>query len=181
MRQREEKLPVFWNNVIAAKFIAPIWIKVFFLRITHAGVRSLPQNIQKCRYLSDVTIGSNLRYNKIQKKRENVGNPIIAENVTIADGAKILGPIIIGENIVIGAGAIITKSIPANSIAYGIKLMKSVCLNLTIHREDRWIGHSFHSSNRERPMPFPIGVDPWLYHRLRLRHGKVDSPVDQSG
>lgn len=73
----------------------------------------------------NVTIGSNMRYNKIQKEWENVGNPILAENVIVADGAKILGPIIIGENTVIGAGAIITKSIPANSVAYGFNQYKS--------------------------------------------------------
>lgn len=72
----------------------------------------------------NVTIGSNMRYNKIQKEWENVGNPILGENVIIADGAKILGPVVIGENSVIGAGAIITKSIPANSIAYGVNQYK---------------------------------------------------------
>ncbi len=72
----------------------------------------------------NVTIGSNLRYNKIQKEWENVGTPILAENVIVLDGAKVLGPIIIGENTVIGAGAIITKSIPANSIAYGVNQYK---------------------------------------------------------
>jgi len=72
----------------------------------------------------NVTIGSNMKYNKIQNKWENVGTPILAENVIVADGAKILGPIIIGENTVIGAGAIITKSIPANSIAYGVNQYK---------------------------------------------------------
>jgi Serine acetyltransferase len=72
----------------------------------------------------NVTIGSNMRYNKIQKKWENVGSPILAENVIVADGAKVLGPIIIGENTVIGAGSIITKSIPANSIAYGVNQHK---------------------------------------------------------
>ncbi|MDR2627598.1 MAG: hypothetical protein LBC40_06160 [Dysgonamonadaceae bacterium] len=68
----------------------------------------------------NVTIGSNLRYNKISSEWENVGNPIICKNVVIADGAKILGPIIIGENSVVAAGAIITKDVPANSIAYGV-------------------------------------------------------------
>ena len=72
----------------------------------------------------NVTIGSNMRYNKIQKEWENVGSPILAENVIVLDGAKILGPIIIGENTVIGAGAIITKSIPANSVAYGVNRYK---------------------------------------------------------
>jgi serine O-acetyltransferase len=72
----------------------------------------------------NVTIGSNLRYNKTQKSWENVGTPILAENVIVADGAKILGPIVIGENTVIGAGAIITKDIPANSIAFGVNQYK---------------------------------------------------------
>jgi serine O-acetyltransferase len=72
----------------------------------------------------NVTIGSNMRYNKIQNKWENVGTPILAENVIVADGAKILGPVVIGENTVIGAGAIITKNIPANSIAYGVNQYK---------------------------------------------------------
>ena len=72
----------------------------------------------------NVTIGSNLKYNKISNEWENVGNPIIGKNVIIADGAKILGPIIIGENSVIGASSIITKDIPPNSIAFGVNRFK---------------------------------------------------------
>ncbi len=68
----------------------------------------------------NVTLGSNMKYNKLTEKWENVGTPILAENVIVADGAKILGPVIIGANTVVGAGAIITKDIPANSIAYGV-------------------------------------------------------------
>lgn len=72
----------------------------------------------------NVTIGSNMRYNKIQKKWEKVGSPILAENVVVADGAKVLGPVVIGKNTVIGAGAIITKDIPPNSVAFGINQYK---------------------------------------------------------
>ncbi|MFV0393143.1 MAG: hypothetical protein ACK5LC_01920 [Coprobacillaceae bacterium] len=72
----------------------------------------------------NVTIGSNMRYNKREEQWENVGTPILAKNVIVADGAKILGPIVIGENSVIGAGAIITKNIPANNIAYGVNQYK---------------------------------------------------------
>jgi serine O-acetyltransferase len=74
--------------------------------------------------LQNATIGINMKYNKIICEWENVGNPIICKNVIIADGAKILGSIIIGENSVIAAGAIITKDIPANSIAYGVNKFK---------------------------------------------------------
>jgi serine O-acetyltransferase len=72
----------------------------------------------------NVTIGTNLRFNKVSNEWENIGNPIICKNVVIADGAKILGPIIIGENSVVAAGAIITKDIPANSVAYGVNQFK---------------------------------------------------------
>jgi serine O-acetyltransferase len=73
----------------------------------------------------NVTIGTNMKYNKISNEWENIGNPIICKNVVIADGAKILGPIIIGENSIVAAGAIITKDIPANSIAYGVNQFKA--------------------------------------------------------
>jgi len=72
----------------------------------------------------NVSIGSNMKYNKKTKEWENYGNPIIGKNVIVADGAKILGPVVIGENSVIGAGAIITKDIPPNSIAYGVNQYK---------------------------------------------------------
>ena len=72
----------------------------------------------------NVTIGTNLKYNKITNEWENVGNPIIGKNVVVADGAKILGPIMIGENSVIGAASIITKDIPPNSIAFGVNQFK---------------------------------------------------------
>ena len=66
-----------------------------------------------------------MRYNKLTGEWENVGNPVICKNVVVADGAKILGSIIIGESSVVAAGAIITKDIPANSIAYGVNQFRT--------------------------------------------------------
>lgn len=72
-----------------------------------------------------VTLGGNKRFNKNTNEWENVGTPIIGKNAVIADGAKILGPVLIGENSVVAAGAIITRDIPANSIAYGVNQFRS--------------------------------------------------------
>ncbi|ANZ63578.1 serine acetyltransferase [Secundilactobacillus paracollinoides] len=72
----------------------------------------------------NVTIGSNMKFNKLTQEWEKMGNPVIGKNVVIADGAKILGPVIIGDNTVIGANAMITKDVPANSVAFGVNQVK---------------------------------------------------------
>ncbi len=53
---------------------------------------------------------------------KNVGkrHPTIGNNVMIGAGAKVLGPINIGDNSKIAAGAVVLKDIPANSTAVGI-------------------------------------------------------------
>ncbi|NLY20016.1 MAG: serine O-acetyltransferase [Tissierellia bacterium] len=47
-------------------------------------------------------------------------HPTVGDNVMISTGAKILGPIVIGENSKIGANSVILKDIPANATAVGI-------------------------------------------------------------
>ena len=53
--------------------------------------------------------------------------PTLGNNVTLSAGAKILGNITIEDNVLIGANAVVTESIPANSVAVGIpaKVVKS--------------------------------------------------------
>ena len=46
-------------------------------------------------------------------------HPTIEDNVMISSGAKVLGSITIGKNSKIGAGSVVTKDIPANSLAVG--------------------------------------------------------------
>jgi serine O-acetyltransferase len=80
-----------------------------------------------------------MKFNKTTKQWENVGNPILDDNVVVADGAKIMGPIIIGENSVVSAGALITKDIPANSIAFGVNQYKAKDPNYDYIFNDRMI------------------------------------------
>ena len=47
-------------------------------------------------------------------------HPTLCDNVTVGAGAKILGPITIGEGSAIGANAVVTKDVPAEHIAVGI-------------------------------------------------------------
>ena len=65
-----------------------------------------------CRIRNGVTIG--LR--RIEEKLA----PAIGNNVDIGAGAKLLGPITIGDNVIIGANAVVLCDVPANSIAVGV-------------------------------------------------------------
>jgi serine O-acetyltransferase len=65
-----------------------------------------------CVIRNGVTVG--LRHTGIR------GAPIIGNRVDIGAGAKILGPIHVGDDVAIGANAVVLKDVPANSIAVGV-------------------------------------------------------------
>lgn len=46
--------------------------------------------------------------------------PVIGNDVYVGAGAKILGPITVGENCVVGANAVVTKSVPSGCVVAGI-------------------------------------------------------------
>jgi serine O-acetyltransferase len=46
--------------------------------------------------------------------------PVIGNNVDIGAGAKLLGRITIGDNVLIGANAVVIRDVPSNSIAVGV-------------------------------------------------------------
>ena len=47
-------------------------------------------------------------------------HPTLGDRVTVGAGAKILGPVEIGDDSSVGANAVVVKSAPANSIIVGI-------------------------------------------------------------
>lgn len=49
----------------------------------------------------------------------NGGRPTIGDNVTIFSNCVVVGGITIGNNVQIGAGSIVTKSIPDNCVVVG--------------------------------------------------------------
>ena len=65
-----------------------------------------------CVIRNGVTVG--LRHTGIR------GAPIIGNRVDIGAGAKILGPIHVGDDVAIGANAVVLKDVPAHSIAVGV-------------------------------------------------------------
>jgi serine O-acetyltransferase len=47
-------------------------------------------------------------------------HPTLGNGVVVGAGAKILGPIMVGTNTVIGANAVVTKDAPNDSILVGV-------------------------------------------------------------
>ncbi|MCB1112915.1 MAG: serine acetyltransferase [Chlamydiales bacterium] len=54
------------------------------------------------------------------KHTDKRGSPTIGSRVDIGAGAKILGPITIGDDVVIGANAVVIENVPSNSLAVGV-------------------------------------------------------------
>lgn len=49
-----------------------------------------------------------------------IGSPVIGDDVVIGIGAKVVGPVRIGNNVTIGPGSLILKNIPDNCVVFGI-------------------------------------------------------------
>lgn len=84
------------------------------LRLCHPGYRYL-HNHTKCG--NNVTI---LPMVMVGDKSGSNGEAVIGNNVEIAIGVTILLPVNIGNNVRIGAGAVVTKDITDNSIVAGV-------------------------------------------------------------
>lgn len=56
------------------------------------------------------------------------GNCQIGKNVVIGMGATVFDHVEIGDNAIIGGGSVVTKSVPADSLVYGVpaKVVKSL-------------------------------------------------------
>jgi serine O-acetyltransferase len=68
-----------------------------------------------CEIRQGVTLGGNLG-----KEKYGTTQPILGNNIMIGAGAKILGPVKIGDNSIIGANAVVISDIPKDSVAGGV-------------------------------------------------------------
>ncbi len=74
------------------------------------------------------------------------GSPRIGHRADIGAGAKLLGPIVIGDDVAIGANAVVLCDVPSNCIAVGIPA--------------RIIPRKPPAATPATPAPEPIGVAP---------------------
>ncbi len=65
--------------------------------------------------LQGVTLGGN-----DGREREGQTQPVLGNNVLIAAGARVLGPVRVGNNVKIGANAVVLCDLPNDSVAVGV-------------------------------------------------------------
>lgn len=73
----------------------------------------------------DVFIGPNVTFTNDKHPRSKLYpasflKTIVKKGASVGGGSVILPGITIGENAIIGSGAIVTKDIPSNSVVYGV-------------------------------------------------------------
>lgn len=90
-------------------------------------------------------------------------HPTLGNGVVIGAGAKILGPINIGENARVGSNAVVVKSIPANATVTGIpgRIRKSQSLREKTANE---IGFDAYGETANMPDPIIEAINGMLDH-----------------
>lgn len=66
-----------------------------------------------CNVGHDVTIGR-------AGRGEKFGFPTIGSRVYVATGARVIGPVTIGDDVAVGANAVVTKDVPDRAVAVGV-------------------------------------------------------------
>jgi serine O-acetyltransferase len=110
-----------WIEVVAGISLPPQCEVGPGLYIGHFGtvvVNPLTRLGRHCNLGHGVTIGSGGRGEKDGRLVEGV--PVIGDRVYIAPGACLFGPIVIGDDVAVGANAVVTQSLPDRSVAVGI-------------------------------------------------------------
>jgi serine O-acetyltransferase len=89
-------------------------------------------------------------------------HPTLGKNVVVGAGAKILGPITIGDNARVGSNSVVVKDVPPNATIVGIPG------RIVIARDDA-------NTEKRRAMAEKIGFDAYGQH-----HGQLPDPVAQA-
>lgn len=96
---------------------------------------------KNCSIGSNVTIGGKSRWYEV---------PVIGDNVHISTGAKILGPVRIGNNVMIGANAVVDKDVPDNCVVAGVPAR---IIKTDVNQDDLYGGRKSLRYRRDNPWP----------------------------
>lgn len=108
-----------------------------------------------CTLYHGVTLGGTSR----EKQKRH---PTLGKGVVVGAGAKILGPILIGDNARVGSNSVVVKDVPAGATVVGIPG------RIVVPRDDA-------DSQKRRAMAEKIGFDAYGQHL-----GQLPDPVSQA-
>lgn len=111
------KVLQFRHDILCQRYQWIIPINVFGpgLAIVHVGpivVNGRAKVGKNCRIHICTNIGDALT-------KEGDGSPVLGDNVYLGPGAKLFGPIVIGDNTAIGANAVVNSSFPEGNCSIG--------------------------------------------------------------
>ncbi|MCH8838559.1 MAG: serine acetyltransferase [Candidatus Marinimicrobia bacterium] len=121
------KIPVtlIRKPLLAVWFVLQKMVEIFF-SIHISGAAELGPGF----YIGHFNCFLNARFGRNCSVSQNVtighagagksGLPTIGDNVYFAAGSVAFGPIVIGDNVKVGANAVVNKNIPSNSTAVGV-------------------------------------------------------------
>ncbi len=100
---------IFYKPLSSLYFMTPQIGGGLFIQHGFATIIAAKSIGENCWINQQVTIG----YSSLTDA------PTIEDNVTINAGAKVIGNVTVGENSIIGAGAVVVKDVPANCTVVG--------------------------------------------------------------
>ncbi len=116
---------------------------------------------RNCTIRHNASLGGN--YGK--KGVDGRGTPTLGDDISIGPGAVILGPITVGSNTIIGANAVVTKSVPENSVVGAFRA--------------EVLGQRTKDGGIERPFKEAFLSRKELFERIRELENRVDKLDNQ--
>jgi acetyltransferase-like isoleucine patch superfamily enzyme len=86
-------------------------------------------------FINDIYPRATVSGGALQTEKDwNVEPTLIKSGASIGSGATILARVTVGENAMVGAGSVVTRSVPANSIVAGnpARVLRSIARVLTV-------------------------------------------------
>lgn len=118
------RIPLKVVHLILSK-LSQIFFGIYIGANVKIGRRCIIEHFGEIIVHSEAVIGDDVRL----RQGVTIGNksadaplavPRIGNRVNIGAGAKVLGPIVIGDDVDIGANAVVIRDVPAASIAVGV-------------------------------------------------------------
>lgn len=125
MSLNEYRTTLYWrlgSKALISKLVAPPHVTLYistasnkvakglFIEHGHSTIIHATQIGENCHIWQNVTIG---------KEKQGGTKPVIGNNVYIYTGAVVIGNITIGDNVIVGANSVVTKSVPNNCTVVG--------------------------------------------------------------